>query len=301
MSSSYCLLLCRIMVTVASQGKESLFESGTFNFEIAQIGSILEEGGQDCLWLLCVDFKFLVHQPYRLYLGDCLEILNAQIGSMETDMLAANVSLDFVRRAIDDNFSLVDDDDAFRQRISLFQIVRGQENGFAARNLDVDLVPEVASRLHVKAGRGFVQEEDIGVANQRQGEIDALFLPTGEPTQARISLLLQPCYFNCLLSNHRAIVKAPKKLDQFADLERFWHAGFLKHDADALAVVSESGVLTKEHNTAAAGSAHAKHQRDRSGFAGAIGAENCHHFALLNRETDAFEGLDTAIVLGDMV
>ena len=121
------------MVTVAGQGKKSLFESGTFHFEIAQIDSILQESGQDYLWLLCVDFKFLVHESYRLYLSDCLEILNAQMRSMETDMFAANMSLDFVGRAIDDNFSLVDDDDAFRQRISLFQIVRGQERCIKAR------------------------------------------------------------------------------------------------------------------------------------------------------------------------
>ena len=67
------------------------------------------------------------------------------MGSMETDMLAANMPLDFVGRAVDNYFPLIDDDNTFCQRISLFQIVCGQENGFTVRNLDVDLVPEVAS------------------------------------------------------------------------------------------------------------------------------------------------------------
>lgn len=92
------------------------------------------------------------------------------MGSMETDMLAANVSLDLVGRAVDNNFPPVDDDNTFRQRVSLFQIVRGQENGFPARNLDVDLLPEGASGLHVKASGGFVQEENIGLSTSARAK-----------------------------------------------------------------------------------------------------------------------------------
>ena len=97
------------------------------------------------------------------------------------------------------------------------------------------------------------------------------------------------------------VVKAPKKLDQLAYLERGWHPRFLEHDADVLAVFGETGVLAKEHDAAIAGPTHADHQRDRGGFAGSIGAEDGYDFAWLNRETDAFESLDTAIVLGDLL
>src|SRR5258708_12820275 len=133
---------------------------------------------------------------------------------METDMFAANMSLDLVGRAIDDNFSLVDNDDTLRQRIGLFQIGGGQDNGFGGRNLDVDLVPEVAPRLHVKAGSGFVQEEDIGIANQCEGEIDALFLSAGESAQTHIGFLFQSGHFNRLLGSHRVIMKTPEQLDR---------------------------------------------------------------------------------------
>jgi hypothetical protein len=53
------------VLAVAGQGKKSRFESGTHNFEITQLGPVLEEGGQERLWLFRIDLKFLIQQLYR--------------------------------------------------------------------------------------------------------------------------------------------------------------------------------------------------------------------------------------------
>ena len=55
----------------------------------------------------------------------------------------------------------------------------------------VDQVPELAARLRVEAGGRLVEEEQLGIADQRAGEREPLLLPARQRADARVALLLQ--------------------------------------------------------------------------------------------------------------
>src|SRR5947209_1711732 len=114
--------------SVAGQRQESLFEPCTDDFEIAQLDSMLEEGRQEGLRLLRKDFKCVPHEMEGRSSDKRTQLLESHVWGVEADVLAADVALDLIRRAVGDNLPLVDDDDAPGQGISFFQVVGGQDD-----------------------------------------------------------------------------------------------------------------------------------------------------------------------------
>ena len=129
---------------------------------------MLEKGRQESLWFLRKDFKFAAQQMDGLHTGKRAQVLDSHVCDAETDLLAADVALDLFRRAVGDNLPLVDDDDALRQGICLFQVVGGEDDRFALRDLAIDLVPEVAARLHIESGGRFIEKKHVGIAGRMQ-------------------------------------------------------------------------------------------------------------------------------------
>src|SRR5260370_11414145 len=109
-------------------------------------------------------------------------MLDRDVWSTEADVFAANVAFDLIRRAIGDNLPMVDDDDALGQGIGFFQVVGSQNDRFTLRDLVMDLLPEVAARLHIESRGGFVEKEHVWIADKGEGEVDALLLAAREPT-----------------------------------------------------------------------------------------------------------------------
>lgn len=255
------LVLC-LMCSVASQRQECFFKSCSDNFKIFQLGSMLKKVCQQRLWLHRKSFKFVPFEMEGRFSDMCIQLLERHVLRAEANLLATNMPLDLIGRAVGNNLSLIDDDDALCQRIRFLQIVGGQDDCFPLIDLVINLLPEGAARFYIKSGSGLVEKEDVGVAYEGQGEEDALLLATREPSQTCIRFLLQSGHFYSFPCDHGIIVKAPKKLDQFVYFERFWHAGLLEHDSNSLPVVREAWILAEQCDATTAGLAHTKHQRD---------------------------------------
>ena len=68
--------------------------------------------------------------------------------------------------------------------LHLVQVVRGVDHGAAALAEVADRPPQRPPRLYVHRHRGFVQEEELGPAGDRQSEPNELRLPPGEAVGA---------------------------------------------------------------------------------------------------------------------
>ena len=53
----------------------------------------------------------------------------------------------------------VDDRDFIAQQLGFFHVVRGEDDGLAARLDGLDELPEIAPRLRIEARRGLIQEQ----------------------------------------------------------------------------------------------------------------------------------------------
>ena len=89
-------------------------------------------------------------------------------------------ALDLGGCAFADDAAFVDDDDAVGERVGLFEVVGGEEDGLAAGGEGADLLPEGAAGFDVEADGGLVEEDEIGVAADRECEEDALLLASAE-------------------------------------------------------------------------------------------------------------------------
>ena len=105
---------------------------------------------------------------------------------VEGDETAAHRALDAVAAAVGDDPAVVDDDDPVGVLVGLLQIVRGEQDGVAARGVGAHRRPERAPGLHVQGRGRLVEDDQLRVAGQRHGEADALGLPAGEPVDAAV-------------------------------------------------------------------------------------------------------------------
>ena len=84
---------------------------------------------------------------------------------------------DFGRSALADDVAPVDDDDAVCEGVGFFQVMRGEQDGFAAGGEAADLGPEAAAGFDVEADGGLVEEDDVGIAGESEGEKRRCFCP----------------------------------------------------------------------------------------------------------------------------
>ena len=92
--------------------------------------------------------------------------------------------------------------------------------------------------LGVKAGGRLVQEDQLRIADQRQGQVQATPLPARQLLGALVALLGELDKLEDLVHRALARVVAAEHLDQFIDRQVGLHAALLQHDADLFAEVS---------------------------------------------------------------
>ena len=72
-------------------------------------------------------------------------------------------------RALANDSAMVDDGDAIAEALGLFDVVRGEDDRFlVALELFNDVV-DFASDLRIEAGGGFIEEDNFGVVDERDG------------------------------------------------------------------------------------------------------------------------------------
>lgn len=74
---------------------------------------------------------------------------------------------------------MIHDRDAVAEGVGLVQVVGGDEDRHAVRAQPADLVPHVRPTLRVQAGGRLVQEDDLRLVDDAEGDLDPATLATG--------------------------------------------------------------------------------------------------------------------------
>src|SRR5205823_1446858 len=98
-----------------------------------------------------------------------------------------------------------------------------------------DHLPRRTPRGRVEPGRRLVQEEELGVADEREREVEPALLAAGEGADASGALLLEPDERDHLVDVARPSVVAGEERGVLDDREVRVHRGRLEDDADPLA------------------------------------------------------------------
>ena len=90
------------------------------------------------------------------------------------DVVAADGGFEGGGGVFDEDLAVVDDGEAVAERVGLFHVVGGEDDGdaFAAEGLDG--VPHGDAALRIEAGAGLVEEEDLGAMGDGAGDLQAL-------------------------------------------------------------------------------------------------------------------------------
>src|SRR3712207_5022477 len=90
------------------------------------------------------------------------------------------------RSALGEDAPVLDDRDAVGERLRLVEVVRGEEDGLAQPRQRAHGVPRGAARRRVEPGRGLVEEDQLGVSDERQREVQPPQLATRQPPRALV-------------------------------------------------------------------------------------------------------------------
>ncbi len=105
--------------------------------------------------------------------------------------LSAGLLLDLGWSPFGDDCALIDDCDAIRQRIRLFQIVRGEQYCLASLHQVANFIPERAPGFHIEPDRRLVEEKQIRIAADGERKQHALSLSAREVPKLAIDKLLE--------------------------------------------------------------------------------------------------------------
>jgi len=243
----------------------------------------------------------------RAAVGDAFEIFQGGVGFRfgEADFDARFVAgglLQFERRAFADDFSVVDDGDAVAKALGFFDVVGGEDDGFLVALELFDDVVNFAADLWVEAGGGFVEENDFGIVDERDGESEALLLAAGKLGVESIAFFFEPETLDKFFRFAVALIKTGEEIERFLDAKFVGQGGGLKRGAD---FVFEGGgigfgIAAADDGGAAVGVAKAFEDFDGAGFAGAVGAEKAKDFAFVDGEADAADGFDVAVAFEEV-
>ena len=186
------------------------------------------------------------------------------------------------------------------QGVGLFEVVGGEENGLSLGGQASDLLPEGAAGFDIHADSGLVEEDEVGVAADGEGEEDALLLAAAELAEEAVFDALELRDAEDVGDGEWVGIVAAEEVEVLADAEGFGDAGDLQHGADAGASGGFARVAAEDLRGAGGGGDEAEEQLDGGGFAGAVGAEQSDDFAGTEREAQVVEGDGCAVALGDV-
>ena len=140
-----------------------------------------------------------------------------------------------LRRARRDDAPGRDDRDAVGEGLRLVHVVRGEEDRLAQVAQAADHVPGLAARRGVEAGGRLVEEEQLGVADQGEGDVEPPLLPARERRGPGVRLLGEADQLHRLVDVARGGVVAGVLLDGLPRRELRDQPGLLEDEADAVA------------------------------------------------------------------
>src|SRR5262249_10345739 len=144
-----------------------------------------------------------------------------------------------------------------------------------------------------------VQEDQVGVADERQGEVQPPQLSARQLAAAHVGLLLQACQLQNLLDIARARVEARPVAQRLPGSHVAVDPARLEDDPDAAAKLDRpSGGIVPQHGYLSAGALPvALEDLYRRGLAGSVRAEQPEDLAAMDVDVDPAHGLELAVAL----
>src|SRR5205085_8101122 len=93
---------------------------------------------------------------------------------------------ELARRPEPDDDAVAQDGDAVGELLGLVEVVRREEDGLPELAEGADHLPRRAPRRRVEARRRLVEEDELGIADERDAEVEAPLLTARERLHARV-------------------------------------------------------------------------------------------------------------------
>ena len=211
--------------------------------------------------------------------------------------IRAGLDQQLLGRVQGDDFRVVHDGHAVAEHLGLFHVMRGQDDRFALGLDRPHQLPEVAAGLGIEAGGRLVEEEDLRVVDQRDGDGKPLLLPAGEFPGLAAGLFRQLDFRQLLPGIDFAVIAGGKDVDQFGKRQVLEERRTLKLDADDRfdGVRLLANVAAFNMNVAGGRPFQPFDHFQRGGFAGAVGADDAEGLAAVDRKGDVVDGREAAV------
>jgi hypothetical protein len=209
----------------------------------------------------------------------------------------AELGLEFTDGSLRQDLSVVDNGQPVAKFLGFFQVVGGVQNRASAGDDVPHHVEDVPPRLGIDSHGRLVQQDQLGVMNQTQGQVETPLHPARKILGGLLGPILEPNLFEQFI--HPAFQMSPAHAKNPAPegqvlpcRQLLVDRHFLRHhaeapfdlarvlqDADALHVDFPGGrrEQTTDHG-------------DAGGLAGPVGAEKAEYLSFLDIEGDAVDG-----------
>src|SRR5436190_4910149 len=237
-------------------------------------------------------------QQCRGVVGDVLDELPARIAVGDAHA-PRRVGAQLARRALGEDVAALDDRHAVGQVLRLVEVVRGQQDGLAQVAQRADRRPRVAARGGVEPRRRLVEEDQLGVADERQAEVQPPQLAARQFARPHVLLALQPDQRDDLVGISRRRVHPREVRERLAHADVVVDARLLQDDAHPLAQLARPAARIEAQDGDLPGAARAIALEDLDGrrLARAVGPEQAEDLAALDAEVDAADGLEVPVGL----
>src|ERR1039458_3287658 len=225
------------------------------------------------------------------------------VGADELDPGLGPLRAQAAGSAYPDHLPGAHDADPVGEVLSLVHVVGGEQDGLAQLAHAAHDLPRVAPCRRVEAGGRLVEEHQLRVSDQREGEIETSLLPTRELLDAHARLLLQADQLDDVVGRERLRVVAAVEVDHLAHREVRLDGAFLQDHADPPAEVAAGGggIGAENLDTSVVAAAVALEDLDDGGLARAVGTEQAKDLARLHAEADPAHGMQRAVRLAQLL
>ena len=149
--------------------------------------------------------------------------------------------------------TVIHDGDAIAQLLRLVHVVGGEHHRLALGLDRLDPLPEVVTSLGIQPCGGFVQKQQFGVAEQGQGQQQALTLAAGELAAVPVDELAKGAQLDEQLPWQGVGIEAGEQAQGVAHRQKILQRRVLELDADAGAIVGAAGGAMKQDLAAVRG------------------------------------------------
>src|SRR5271165_3634143 len=155
---------------------------------------------------------------------------------------------ELARRPDRQDAPVLHDRDTIGQRLGLVEVVGREDDRLAEIAQRADRPPRRPPRLGVEAGGGLVEEDQVGVADEREPEVEPPQLTARELAAAHVGLVLEPGQGEHLLDRTGMGVEAGPVAERLAGSDVAVDPPRLQDDADLPAQLDRApGGIVSEH------------------------------------------------------